>query len=64
MLTLLIVPAAFSLADGLEKRLGPGLRRRFLTYDPDHGRVAVMPAERVGERGQVRPHHEEGFPAE
>ena len=26
-LTLLIVPAAFSLADGLEKRLGPALRR-------------------------------------
>ncbi len=64
VLTLLIVPAAFSLADGLEKRLGPGLRRRFLTYDPDHGRVAVMPAERVGARGQARPLDEEGFPAE
>jgi hypothetical protein len=36
LLTLLIVPAAFSLADGLEKRLGPALRRRFLTYDPSH----------------------------
>jgi hypothetical protein len=34
LLTLLIVPAAFSLADGLEKRLGPALRR--FTYDPSH----------------------------
>ncbi|MDE2619700.1 MAG: efflux RND transporter permease subunit [Sphingomonadales bacterium] len=39
-LTLLIVPAAFSLADGLEKRLGPALRRRFLTYEPHHSRPA------------------------
>ncbi len=47
VLTLLIVPAAFSLADGLEKRLGPNLRRALLTYDPEHGE-----AERVtrGER--------------
>jgi len=34
LLTLLIVPAGFSLADGLEKRLGPWLRDRFLTYKP------------------------------
>jgi multidrug efflux pump subunit AcrB len=33
LLTLAIVPAAFSLADGMEKRLGPWLRRRLLTYD-------------------------------
>lgn len=50
-LTLLIVPAAFSLADGLEKRLGPALRRRFLTYTPgdehggERGRAASVPAE-------------------
>ena len=31
-LTLLIVPAGFSLADGLERRMGPWLRRKFLTY--------------------------------
>jgi multidrug efflux pump subunit AcrB len=38
LLTLLIVPAGFSLADGLEKRMGPWLRTRLLTYDPDkHG---------------------------
>ncbi|MEO5586442.1 MAG: efflux RND transporter permease subunit [Novosphingobium sp.] len=39
-LTLLIVPAAFSLADGLEKRLGPLLRNMFLTYKPEDGRAA------------------------
>ena len=33
-LTLLIVPAGFSLADGLEKKLGPWLRDRLLTYKP------------------------------
>lgn len=38
LLTLLIVPAGFSLADGFEKRVGPWLRTRLLTYDPDkHG---------------------------
>ena len=34
LLTLLIVPAGFSLADGFEKRLGPWLRRKVLTYEP------------------------------
>ena len=34
LLTLLIVPAAFSLADGFEKRVGPWLRARLLTYKP------------------------------
>ncbi len=39
ILTLLIVPAGFSLADGVERRLGPWLRTKLLTYDPeaDHG---------------------------
>ncbi|MBO6527275.1 efflux RND transporter permease subunit [Erythrobacter sp.] len=32
VLTLLIVPAGFSLADGFEKRAGPWLRNRLLTY--------------------------------
>jgi multidrug efflux pump subunit AcrB len=48
LLTLLIVPAAFSLADGLEKRLGPWLRRRVLTYQPGddaEGHVVPQPAE-------------------
>ena len=34
LLTLLIVPAGFSLADGFEKRIGPWLRSRLLTYKP------------------------------
>jgi multidrug efflux pump subunit AcrB len=34
VLTLLIVPAGFSLADGLEKRIGPWMRKRLLTYKP------------------------------
>jgi multidrug efflux pump subunit AcrB len=34
LLTLLIVPAGFSLADGFEKRVGPWLRERMLTYKP------------------------------
>ncbi|HEU4650084.1 MAG TPA: efflux RND transporter permease subunit [Croceibacterium sp.] len=48
MLTLLIVPAGFSIADGLEKRLGPWLRTRVLTYRPEHaepGGAAAYPAE-------------------
>jgi multidrug efflux pump subunit AcrB len=41
LLTLLIVPAGFSLADGFEKRIGPWLRTRLLTYDPEkHGEKA------------------------
>ncbi|MEL7444890.1 MAG: efflux RND transporter permease subunit [Pseudomonadota bacterium] len=34
VLTLLIVPAGFSLADGFEKRIGPWLREKMLTYKP------------------------------
>ena len=48
MLTLIIVPAGFSLADGVEKRLGPWLRQRVLTYRPGdgHGETAEpYPAE-------------------
>ncbi|MET0181153.1 MAG: efflux RND transporter permease subunit, partial [Novosphingobium sp.] len=36
-LTLLIVPAGFSIADGIEKRLGPWLRNKLLTYRPERG---------------------------
>ncbi len=36
LLTLLIVPAAFSLAIGLEQWVGPRLSRRLLTYKPAH----------------------------
>jgi len=51
LLTLVIVPAAFSLADGLEKRLGPALRRRFLTYKPEHG----TQSEALARLGEVQP---------
>ncbi len=34
LLTLLIVPAGFSLADSFEKRAGPILSRKFLTFKP------------------------------
>jgi multidrug efflux pump subunit AcrB len=46
VLTLLIVPAAFSLADGLEKRLGPKLRKGLLTYEPHHSRPGEQDPER------------------
>ena len=51
VLTLLIVPAGFSLAAGIERRLGPKLRRTFLSYDPQrdgvdgHAGGAALPAE-------------------
>ncbi len=45
LLTLAIVPAAFSLADGVEKRIGPWLRRRLLTYDGKSETPAPHPAE-------------------
>ncbi len=47
LLTLLIVPAGFSLADGFEKRAGPWLRRRVLTFSPgdEHARPVAHPAE-------------------
>jgi multidrug efflux pump subunit AcrB len=34
LLTLVIVPAGFSLADGFERRVGPWLRKTMLTYKP------------------------------
>ncbi len=48
VLTLLIVPAGFSLADGLERRMGPWMRNRFLTYRPGDDRQTgseALPAE-------------------
>ena len=44
LLTLVIVPAGFSLADGFEKRVGPYLRNKFLTYKPEDGQRANYPA--------------------
>ncbi|WP_430427066.1 efflux RND transporter permease subunit [Parasphingorhabdus sp.] len=50
LLTLLIVPAGFSLADGFERRAGPWLRTKMLTYKPGDDRhdrpdIEVQPAE-------------------
>ena len=45
LLTLLIVPAGFSLADGLEKRVGPWMRKRFLTYRPGDDTRPITPPE-------------------
>ncbi len=48
LLTLLIVPAGFTLAVGAEARMGPWLRRKLLTYRPgdDHAdRASLQPAE-------------------
>ncbi|QFT76288.1 efflux RND transporter permease subunit [Erythrobacter sp. THAF29] len=62
MLTLVIVPAGFSLADGFERRIGPWLREKMLTYKPgDDGKpqspVADEPSPDVpfpgGEGGAV-----------
>jgi multidrug efflux pump subunit AcrB len=54
LLTLVIVPAAFSLADGFEKRIGPKLRRTFLTFDPKlHGDGFANPAHGPAHSGTV-----------
>ena len=46
ILTLVIVPAVFSLAIGFESWIGPKLGRRLLTYKPEHKEGgAVQPAE-------------------
>ncbi|MCX7285746.1 MAG: efflux RND transporter permease subunit [Novosphingobium sp.] len=74
-LTLLIVPAGFSLADGLEKRIGPWLARNILGREakpatvaahgpaahgqPPHGSAPAAPP--AGQRNE--PQHE-AFPAE
>ncbi len=51
VLTLLIVPAGFSLADGLEKRMGPWMRRKLLTYTP--GDDAEDKARQAGATGHA-----------
>ncbi len=45
LLTLLIVPAGFSLADGMEKRLGPWLARRLLSHGGKAAQPSLHPAE-------------------
>jgi multidrug efflux pump subunit AcrB len=53
LLTLLIVPAGFSLADGMEKRLGPWLARKVLTYKA--GDDGKRPAGGAAHDGEVMP---------
>lgn len=43
LLTLVIVPAGFSLADGFERRVGPWLRQRLLTYKPGDDGKPIPP---------------------
>ena len=45
ILTLVIVPALFSLAVGLEARIGPKLKRRLTTGGEDAAQPAAVPAE-------------------
>ncbi len=61
LLTLLIVPALFSLALGMERRVGPWLGRRLLTFRPgddaeDKARLGgTVPAGRIGHSGSEGP---------
>jgi multidrug efflux pump subunit AcrB len=70
ILTLLIVPASFSLAVGIEKWIGPKLGRRLLTYRPgDDGRPVIdhEPAPKLGGKPATivyRPGDDEPQPAE
>ncbi|WP_298306292.1 efflux RND transporter permease subunit [uncultured Erythrobacter sp.] len=48
VLTLLIVPAGFSLADGVEKRIGPWMRRTLLTYKPGDDVRPIAPEQVPG----------------
>lgn len=70
VLTLLIVPASFSLAVGIERWIGPKLGRRLLTYRPgDDGRPVIDhdPAPRIGSKPATidhRPGGDEPQPAE
>jgi hypothetical protein len=47
LLTLVIVPASFSLAIGIEEWFGPRLRKRLLTFEPGDadGDKLAQPAE-------------------
>ena len=48
LLTLIIVPAGFSLADGFERRVGPWLRQNLLTYKPGDDGQPVHPVPGAG----------------
>jgi multidrug efflux pump subunit AcrB len=60
VLTLLIVPAAFSLAIGVERRVGPWLGKRLLTYRPGDEQGGLI--EHEGPVGALSaPHGRIGF---
>lgn len=64
LLTLLIVPAGFSLADSFERRVGPWLRARMLTYKPgDEDEVIGLDPSKDG-YGVQHGHRNEPYPAE
>lgn len=58
LLTLVLIPAGFSLADGFEKRIGPWLRTRLLTYKPGDENRVIQP-----QRGELG-HGPSTLPAE
>ncbi|NLR69585.1 efflux RND transporter permease subunit [Novosphingobium sp. ERN07] len=62
-LTLLIVPAGFSLADGLEKRIGPWLARHVLGHEPEPATAAAPVSAPAIPARRNEPQHE-AFPAE
>ncbi|HSI16135.1 MAG TPA: efflux RND transporter permease subunit, partial [Sphingomonas sp.] len=69
VLTLLIVPASFSLAVGIESWMGPWLRRNLLTYRPgDDGSVLIendpTPGRIAGKPGAIGYHGDGPQPAE
>lgn len=70
VLTLLIVPAGFSLADGMERRVGPWMRGKFLTYRPgdESSAPVAAPAAVSAQPATRRPVTDrpptDGFPAE
>ena len=55
LLTLLIVPGAFSLAVGLERWVGPRLSRRLLTYRPGDADGQILRADREHQLGHFGP---------
>ncbi|MEO1045964.1 MAG: efflux RND transporter permease subunit [Pseudomonadota bacterium] len=55
LLTLLIVPAGFSLADGVEKRVGPWLRRKLLTYNPGDAKPVGSAVPNTGDDTAGKP---------
>ena len=64
VLTLLIVPAGFSLADGFERRAGPWMRNRFLTYRPgDDGDAPPAQPDSQGPSGPGGPWQPDPVPA-